>query len=167
MMRWSRPDILNAVRECSKFMSGAWEVHMGAMKGIMRYVVNTAARGLKLSPNAEWDVSQDFLFELEGWSDSEYAKDDSRRSVNGWSVFLNGSAIAFRSKMMPTVALSVTEAELYAAVQCAQDMLYAMRIMISIGLKVKLPSMRLIVENKGANDLCHNWSVGGRTRHGS
>jgi hypothetical protein len=164
MMRWSRPDILNAVRECSKFMSGAWEVHMGAMKRIMRYVVNTAARGLKLSPNAEWDGSQDFLFELEGWSDSEYAKDDSRRSVNGWSVFLNGSAIAFRSKMMPIVALSVTEAELYAAVQCAQDMLYAMRIMNSIGLKVKLP-MRLIVDNKGANDLCHNWSVGGRTRH--
>jgi hypothetical protein len=43
-------------------------------------------------------------------------------------------------------------------------MLYAMRIMNSIGLKVKLP-MRLIVDNKGAKDLCHNWSVGGRTRH--
>jgi hypothetical protein len=164
MMRWSRPDVLNAVRECSKFMSGAWENHMAAMQRIMRYVVNTAARGLKLCPNAEWDGSQDFLFELEGWSDSEYAKDSSRRSVNGWSVFLNGSAIAFRSKMMPIVALSVTEAELYSAVQCAQDMLYAMRIVNSIGLKVKLP-MRLIVDNKGADDLCHNWSVGGRTRH--
>jgi hypothetical protein len=46
MMRWSRPDVLNAVRECSKFMSGAWENHMGAMQRIMRYVVNTAARVL-------------------------------------------------------------------------------------------------------------------------
>jgi hypothetical protein len=79
-------------------------------------------------------------------------------------VFLNGSAIAFRSKMMPIVALSVTEAELYAAVQCAQDMLYAMRIINSMGLKVKLP-MLLVDDNKGAKDLCHNWSVGGRTRH--
>jgi hypothetical protein len=66
--------------------------------------------------------------------------------------------------MMPIVALSVTEAELYAAVQCAQDMLYAMRIRNSIGLKVKLP-MRQIVCNRGAKDICHNWSVGGRTRH--
>lgn len=164
MMRWSRPEILNAVRECSKFMSGAWEIHTGAMKRIMRYVVNTAARGLKLSPNAEWNGSKDFLFTIEGWSDSEYAKDDSRRSVNGWCVLLCGAAIAFRSKMMPIVALSVTEAELYSAVLCAQDMMYAMRILNSIGLKVKLP-MVLYVDNKGTHDLAHNWSVGGRTRH--
>jgi hypothetical protein len=164
MMRWTRPEILNAVRECSKLMSGAMEVHMAAMKRIMRYVVTTAARGLKICPNAEWDGSKDFPFEVEGWSDSEYAKDDSRRSVNGWSVFLNGSAIAFRSKMMPIVALSVTEAELFAAVLCAQDMMYALRIMNSMGLKVKLP-MKLYVDNKGAKDLCNNWSVGGRTRH--
>jgi hypothetical protein len=61
-----------------KFMSGAWEVHMGAMKRIMRYVVHTAARGLKLCPDTEWDGSQDIQFEIKGWSDSEYAKDDSR-----------------------------------------------------------------------------------------
>ena len=39
-----------------------------------------------------------------------------------------------------------------------------MRIVDLIGLKVKLP-MRLIVDNKGANNVCHNWSVGGQTRH--
>ena len=39
-----------------------------------------------------------------------------------------------------------------------------MRILNAIGLKVKLP-MKLKVDNKGAHDLCHNWSVGGRTRH--
>ena len=31
-------------------------------------------------------------------------------------------------------------------------------------LKVKLP-MILHVDNKGAKDLCNNWTVGGRTRH--
>ena len=69
-----------------------------------------------------------------------------------------------RSKMMPVVALSVTEAELFSAVQCAQDMLYAMRVMESLGLKVKKP-MKLYIDNKGAVDLANNWSVGGRTRH--
>jgi hypothetical protein len=52
-MRWSRPEILNAVRECSKVMSGAMEVHMAAIKRVMRYVVTTATRGLKICPNAE------------------------------------------------------------------------------------------------------------------
>ena len=94
-----------------------------------------------------------------------WAKDpDTRRSVSGWSTFLFDAPISMKSKMMPIVALSVTEAELYAATCCAQDMLFEMRILESIGLKVKKP-MILNVDNKGAKDLCDNWSVGGRTRH--
>jgi hypothetical protein len=65
---------------------------------------------------------------------------------------------------MPIVALSVMEAELFSAVLCAQDMLFAMRILNSLGLKVKLP-MKLEIDNKGAVDFNHNYSVGGRTRH--
>eukprot|EP00957_Ditylum_brightwellii_P042920 3249511-Ditylum_brightwellii.AAC.1 len=66
--------------------------------------------------------------------------------------------------MMPIVALSVTDAKLFAAVLCAQDMLMAMRVMNCMGLKVKLPII-LYLDNKGAKDLINNWSVGGRTRH--
>ena len=62
------------------------------------------------------------------------------------------------------MTLSVTEAELVAATNCVQDMLYIRKIIESIGLKVKLP-MILHVDNKGAKDLMNNWSVGGRTRH--
>ena len=50
------------------------------------------------------------------------------------------------------------------AVSCAQDMLYANRIMESLELKVKL-SIILEVDNKGTVDLINNWSVGGKTRH--
>ena len=60
--------------------------------------------------------------------------------------------------------LSFTEVELFAATLCAQEMLFAMRIVNLIGLKVKLP-MDLYVDNKGAKDLADNWSTGGRTRH--
>ena len=51
-----------------------------------------------------------------------------------------------------------------AGVTCAQDMLYVMRIVEALGLKVKKP-MELTMDNKGAVDLANNWSVGGRTRH--
>jgi hypothetical protein len=66
--------------------------------------------------------------------------------------------------MMPMVALSVTEAELFAAVMAVQDMLFIMRIIESMGLRVKKP-MVLEIDNKGAKDLVNNWSVGGRLRH--
>jgi len=63
------------------------------------------------------------------------------------------------------VTLSVTEAEYVSATQCAQDMLFVIRVVESVGLKVKKP-MRLEIDNKGAIDLYHR-SVNGRTRHES
>lgn len=130
----------------------------------MKYCVGTANRGLTLAPFGEWNGTKHFSFELIGLSDSEYAKDESRHSVNGWSTWLNEANVTARSKMMPIIALSVMEAELYSAVQCTQDMLYCWRVMMCMGLTIKLP-MTLYVDNKGAVDFCNNWSVAGRTRH--
>eukprot|EP00957_Ditylum_brightwellii_P034873 2642690-Ditylum_brightwellii.AAC.1 len=62
---------------------------------------------------------------IKGLNNLEYAKDKTRWSVNGWSVFMFEAPITFKSKMMPIVALSVTEAERFAVVQCTQDMIYA------------------------------------------
>ena len=100
----------------------------------------------------------------EGESDSEYAKDPSRRSVNSGATYLNNALIRLFCKMMPIVALSTSEAELYAAVLTAIEMMFTYYIVTQLGLNVKLP-MILYVDNKGAVDLANNWSVGGRTRH--
>ena len=84
--------------------------------------------------------------------------------MTGYAVFLEGVSISEKSKMQGGVTLSVTEAEATSAVECAQDMLFAMRVMESIGLKVKKP-MLVWVDNKGAVDLFNGWGVTGRTRH--
>jgi hypothetical protein len=60
--------------------------------------------------------------------------------------------------------MAVTESELVAAVSAAQDMLYEMRVLESIQLKVQLP-MVLELDNKDVVDLANNWSVGGCTHH--
>jgi hypothetical protein len=49
--------------------------------------------------------------------------------------------------MMPIVALSVTEAELFAAVMCVRDIIFIMRVLLAMGLKVQLP-MLLEIDNK-------------------
>ena len=66
--------------------------------------------------------------------------------------------------MQKCVTLSVTEAEVMAAVECAQDMLFVANLLESLGLKVKKP-MILECDNKGATELAHGWQVNGRTRH--
>jgi hypothetical protein len=165
MMRWSRPEILNAVRELSRYMSGASLAHVKAMHRTMKYCVGKPERGLLLRPEGEWDGDPSFEFVITGRSDSDYAKDtDTRKSVSGTSTFFNGSPIHTRRNTQKSVTLSVTEAELVAATQCAQDMLFAMRVVESMGLKVKKPII-LEIDIKGAVDLTHNWSVGSRTRH--
>ena len=165
LMRWSRPETLNSVRECSRFMSKAVQAHLKALYRIMHYCVGTPERGLLLKPNAKWDGSPDFKFEVNGRSDSTYASDpDTRRSVSGYHTMLNGAPVTMKSGMQKIVALSVTEAELIAAVLCAQDMLFVYKVITLLRLKVEL-AMILEVDNKGAFDLINNWTIGRRTRH--
>ena len=165
LMKWSRPDILNSVRDLSRFLSGARPAHLKAMYRVMEYCLCTAEKGLYLNPTRQWDGSKDFRFKLRGISDADYAKQvDDRKSVSGYSVFLEDAPIATKSKTQSNVTLSVAEAELMAAVECAQTMLFARQILESLQLQVELP-MLLEIDCKGTVDLNNNWSVGGRTRH--
>jgi hypothetical protein len=66
MMRWSRPDTLNSVRELSRFMQSAMSAHMKAMHRVMKCCVGTPNRGMYLKPNATWDGSADFEFIING-----------------------------------------------------------------------------------------------------
>ena len=81
-MEWSRPDILNSVRDLSRFLSGARPAHLKAMYRVMEYCLCTAEKGLYLEPTRQWDGGKDFRFKLRGISDTDYAKQvDDRKSV--------------------------------------------------------------------------------------
>jgi hypothetical protein len=49
--RWTRPDIMNSVRELSRFAGGALMAHMKAMYRCMAFCVATAKRGINIAPN--------------------------------------------------------------------------------------------------------------------
>jgi hypothetical protein len=165
MMKWTRPEILNAVRELSRFMAHASLAHLKEMYRAMKYCVGTPNRGLFLKPTMKWDRDPNFEFEIRGKADSDFGKDPERhRSVSGYSTFLCGASVTTKSRMQGSVTLDVTSAEFVSGTQCAQEMLFDMRVLESMGLKVKKP-MILEMDNKGAVDLSKNWSVSGRTRH--
>jgi len=164
MCKYSRPEIINSVRELSRFMDGAVLAQKKAMYQVMRYLTNTPGRGLFMKPKHQY-AGKDFEFEILGVSDSEYGKNpETRKSVSGTATFLNGMPVTWKSKMQGCVTLSSTEAEYVAASQEAQEMMFVMRVLLSIGLKVYLP-MKLKVDNTGAIDLANKRTTGVRTRH--
>ena len=48
--------------------------------------------------------------------------------------------------------------------ECAQEMLFMLNVVESIGFKVEQP-MILKTDSKALFDMSNNWNVGGRTRH--
>jgi hypothetical protein len=150
---WSRPDILNAVREVSRYLQTPNQVHFDAMIRIMDFCLSTADRGRIIAPVDCWDGSKDFEFTVSGASDAAYNQcPDTRKSVSGNTTEVNGVPVITKSVMQDTRKLSVTEAELDSAVTNVQDMLFVRQIVESIGLKVKLP-MILRVDNSGVREL--------------
>ncbi len=64
MMRWTRHDIYNAIRDCARHMQGTTEGHYQAMFRVVDYVIATPERELFLAPKGDWD-GKDLDFELE------------------------------------------------------------------------------------------------------
>ncbi len=114
------------------------------------WVLCTRDKGILLKPTQKWVGSNELEFRLIGRSDSDNSKDmHTRQSVTGCVVYLEDTPTMHINVMQKTVALSSCEAELNAAVLCAQDMMYQKNMLESISLKVELP-MILEMDNKGA-----------------
>jgi hypothetical protein len=167
VMRWSRPDILNSVREVSQFMgTGANQAHYLSLNWILEYCIGTPNRGLVLAPSGEWDgKDKSFKFIISGRCDAEHGKcQETRKSVGGHVVYLNGAPVVIACRKQRIVSLSVGEAELIQATELAQDMLFVYRVLQEMELSVETPMIEEI-DNSGAVDISNNWSSTGRTRH--
>ena len=140
LMKWSWPDVLNSVHDLSRFMSCARPSHVVAMERVMQFCLCSKEKGLKLQPSSIWNGNKNYKFNIRGRSDSDYAKRvEDRKSVTGYSTYLNDAPIFNKSKTQNSVTLSVSEAELIAAVECAQTMLFVRQILNSVGLSVENP----------------------------
>eukprot|EP00957_Ditylum_brightwellii_P058777 4456078-Ditylum_brightwellii.AAC.1 len=125
-------------------------MHIKAMHWAMEYCAAMLDRSWELKPKYKWDgKDKSFQFRITGMSDSGYAKCYvTRRSVSGYSTFLEGAPTTVNIVMQIIVVLSVTKAETKSGVQCVQDMLYIKKFLEGMELKVELP-MLLYMDNSG------------------
>ena len=74
-------------------------------------------------------------FVVKGRSDSNYAtNEETRKSVSGIEVTLNGVLVVMCSVGQKIVALSVAEAKLIALALVVQEILYVLRLLESMKL---------------------------------
>ena len=160
LIKHSRPDISNAVRELSKVADGATNAHWKAMLRTIKYVLNTESKALKLQPKPK-----NGLFFMEWLSNSNFAEDkETRTSVYGYILYFCGAPIATKSKLGRSVTQSSTEAEYFAISEIAKEILFTKQLLDTIGIKIELPII-IRVDNVGAIFLANNFSIGQRTKH--
>ncbi|GJY72034.1 putative ribonuclease H-like domain-containing protein [Tanacetum coccineum] len=107
----SRPDIMFAVCACARFQVTLKTSHFNAVKRIFRYLKGQPKLGL-------W-YSRDSPFDLEAFSDSDYAGASlDRKSTTGGYQFFGKRLISWQCKKQTIVANSTTEAEYVAATNC-------------------------------------------------
>jgi hypothetical protein len=107
----SRPDIMLSVCMCARFQADPKEIHLRAMKIIMRYLVYTPKFGLWYPKGSTFDPI--------GYSDADYARCKIDRKSTSWTCqFMGRSLVSLSSKKQNSVALSTAEVEYIAAGHC-------------------------------------------------
>jgi hypothetical protein len=152
----SRPDIMLFVCMCARFQANLKEVHLRAVKRIMRYLVYTPKFGL-------W-YPKGSTFDLIGYSDADYAgcKID-RKSTSETCQFLVRSLVSWTSKKQNSVALSTAEAEYIAASHCCVQLLWMRQTLRDYGYK--LSKVPLLCDNESAIRMADNPVEHSHTKH--
>jgi hypothetical protein len=162
LVKYSRPDIANCVRELSKCLDGPTETSYKELLRAIKYVLNTNDKGLKMHQMS--GASRDIVT-INCYTDSDYAGDpDTRRSVSGHVMYLDGSPISWRSKSQSTVTLSSTEAEWIALCDAVKEVMFLFNVLADMEINVELP-VQVHVDNQGAVHMSKNNSTTSRTKH--
>jgi hypothetical protein len=156
----TRPDIVFAVNQASRFLSNPGPKHWTAVKRILRYLRGTPDDGLR------YVRSEDAGTLVDGFSDSDWAGDrDDRRSCSGHIFRVFGGIVAFRSKKQPTTALSSCEAELIALTMAMKEALWLRGLLVELGIHQPTEPVLIHEDNQGAKALANDAKFSDRTKH--
>jgi hypothetical protein len=92
-----------------------------------------------------------------------YGDIENRKSVTGYIVYVDGCAVAWKSRQQKATSLSSCESEYYAMAEAAQELLYLLQLFKFLKIEVELP-MKIKCDNQGAIFLAKNESSV-RTKH--
>jgi hypothetical protein len=100
-----------------------------------------------------------------GYSDSDWGGDpETRGSVMGIAVFMNGCLVSWISKAQKAISLSSSEAEWYALSEAAKEVKFIAQILLMMDVLVQLPIV-VRVDNVGAIFMSESHIMTGKMKH--
>ncbi|GJZ47134.1 putative ribonuclease H-like domain-containing protein, partial [Tanacetum coccineum] len=152
----SRPDIMFAVCACSRFQVTPKTSHLNVVKRIFKY--------LKGKPNLGLWYPRESSFDLEAYSDSDYAGANlDRKSTTGGCQFLGSRLISWQCKKQTIVATSTTEAEYVAAASCCGQVLWIQNQMLDYGFNFM--NTKIHIDNESTICIVKNLVYHSKTKH--
>ncbi|GJX32907.1 hypothetical protein Tco_0242762 [Tanacetum coccineum] len=152
----SWPDITFVVCACARFQVTPKTSHLHTVKRIFRYLKGQPKLGL-------W-YPKDSPFDLEAFSDSDYAGASlDRKSTTGGCQFLGKRLISWQCKKQPIVANSTTEAKYVAAANCCGQVLWIQNQMLDYGFNFM--NTKIYIDNESTICIVKNPVFHSKTKH--
>jgi hypothetical protein len=87
LLKHSRPELSNPIRELSKAMSAPNTDHLKEMLRVVKWVLQTPNIGLKMKPKVEKDEAGNIIWKVHGVCDATWGSDpDDGRSITGYAL---------------------------------------------------------------------------------
>ncbi|GJX35773.1 putative reverse transcriptase, RNA-dependent DNA polymerase [Tanacetum coccineum] len=131
-------------------------LHLHAVKRIFRYLKGQPKLGL-------W-YPRDSPFDLEAFSDSDYAGASlDRKSTTGGCQFLRKRLISWQCKKQTIIANSTTKAEYVAAINCCGEVLWIQNQMLDYGFNFM--NTKIYIDNESTICIVKNPKFHAKTKH--
>ena len=130
LQRGTRPDISNAARELSRFLSNPTGEHWTAAKRLLRYLRGTSHYRLAFGGDLV----------LNPYSDADWANSEDRKSITGTLVMLGNGPVSWSSKKQQTVSLSSTESEYNALSDTTREVAWLRQLLREMRAEQKGPT---------------------------
>ena len=169
-----RPDICFAVKELSRFLERPGEKMVRALKRLLRYLGRTKKLHLRYRHQISSFLGGLFKsgefpqFEhvpIHGFSDSDYAGQDDRRSTGGMFIMFCGAALMWWCRIIRTVALSSQDAEFMALSDTSREVLYVQNLLLEIGFLEEDTTLPIFGDNRGAISLANTPGCTQKSKH--
>lgn len=153
----TRPDISYAVHIVSKFMQAPRNLHLAAVRRLIRYLIGSSTRGLFFPQHS--------TLTLTSYSDADWAGcPDTRKSITGWCIFLGDALISWKCKKQDCVSKSSTEAEYRAMSAACSEIVWLRGLISELGFPPTAPTP-LHGDNTSAIQIAANPVYHERTKH--
>jgi hypothetical protein len=124
----TRPDIAFAVGYLGRYLHAPTTIQLAAARHIFGYLKGTSNLGILYSRGSE-----DNKLPLQGYGDSDFASEETRKSTTGYVFFVGASPITWCSQLQSVVATSTTEAEYISLFETAKEAVWLRRLLRSLG----------------------------------